>query len=76
MTPVKEETERQLVILAFTAVGTVVTIYLVQHFHNPDAFRTLKMRIALQVKRFAQKQADLWQGIATEAATAYNREKL
>jgi len=69
-----EETKRQVIILVFSAVGTVVTVYLVYKFSRPDSFRELRMRTALRVKHFAQKQADYWQKIADDAATMYHKE--
>lgn len=74
-TIVKDETKRQTVILIFSAIGTVVTIYLVYYFTKPDAFKLLKMKLALETKRWATKQVDWWQHIADEAATIYNRER-
>ena len=73
--PVGDETKRQVVILLFGAVGTIVTVGLVYKFSNPDAMKTLKMRAALWAKRTAQSQADKWQEYADMAATMYNREK-
>jgi hypothetical protein len=77
MTPptVQDETKRQVIILVFSAIGTVVTISLVYYFSSPDSFKTLKMKAALKLKRLAQKQVDTWQSIADQAATLYNREK-
>ena len=72
---VQDEAKRQAVILLFSAVGTVVTIGLVYYFTAPDAFKTLKMKTALRVKRMAQQQVDIWQTVADKAATAYNRER-
>ena len=74
--PVKEETKRQLVILGFSIVGTVITVYIVYQLSRPDAFKTLKMRLALTAKRLAQSQVDWWQKRADDAATLYNQEKL
>ncbi len=73
---VKEETQRQVVILVFSLVGTVITVYIVYQMSRPDAFKTLKMRVALTAKRVAQSQVDWWQKQADNAATAYNKEKL
>lgn len=74
-TPVKDEAQRQIVILIFSAIGTVVTIYLIYEFSKPDAFKELKMRWALKFKRIAQSQVDWWQARADDAATMYNKEK-
>lgn len=74
--PVKDETQRQIVILVFSLVGTVITVYIVYQLSRPDAFKTLKMRVALSAKRLAQSQVDWWQRQADNAATAYNKEKL
>jgi hypothetical protein len=74
-TPIRDEAQRQAVILLFSAAGAVVTILIVYHFSNPDALKTLKMSALLRVKRFAQKQVDRWQELADKTATLYNREK-
>jgi hypothetical protein len=74
-TPVKDETQRQVVILVFSTIGTLVTIYLIYEFAKPDAFKTLKMRLALWAKRFSQGQVDWWQQRADDAATLYNKER-
>lgn len=73
--PTVEETKRQTVILVFSTIGTLVTVYLIYEFSKPDAFKTLKMKMALQLKRFSQSQVDWWQRQADNAATMYNRER-
>lgn len=72
----KRETVRQAVILVFSLAGAIGTLYVVQRFSEPDAFRTVKMELALKVKRMAQKRADWWQNLADKAASTYNREKM
>lgn len=68
---VRKESAKQAVILGFT-LALVGIMYVVQ---NDDSRKRLKMTTALATKRFAQKQADLWQLIADRAATVYNGEK-
>lgn len=70
----KDEVKRQTVILLFTTVSTLVTVYIIYSW-NENTWRTIKMRAALFIKRAAAKQVDWWQMIADEAATQYNREK-
>lgn len=74
-TTISDETKRQIVILAFSVIGTVVTVGLFYYLTKPDTFKTLKMRAALTLKRVAQKQVDTWQDLADKAATMYNRER-
>jgi hypothetical protein len=71
----RDEAKRQTIILIFTLAGTVGTLYLVAYFSDPDALRSLRMRLALRAKRLAQWQVDKWQSIADQAATIYNRER-
>lgn len=71
-----EETTRQLIILTFSLAGTFLTLILVRELADPDRIRTWKMRLALAVKRRAQRQVDMWQRIADSAATIYNQEKM
>jgi hypothetical protein len=68
----KKETVKQSIILVFTVASAAIMVYVM----TPDAFRTTKMALALQTKRFAQKRVDYWQGIADKAATWYNRERM
>jgi hypothetical protein len=72
---VSREAKRQAVILLFSVAGAIVTVYVMRHMSNPDIFRTLKMSASLKLKRAAQSQADMWQGLADKAATWYNQEK-
>ena len=75
-TPViSNEIKRQTVILIFGAAGTIITIYVIHHFSDPDAWRMLKMKFALKLKRFANSQAEMWHQLADKAATIYNQER-
>lgn len=71
-TDVRDIVIPQLVELAF-AVGT---LYLLKKMHGPDAFRTLRMRGALLMKRFADNQANMWSAVSTHAATSYQKARL
>ena len=73
--PTSEEAKRQAIILLFGLVGTVATAYVLYYFASPDAWKTLKMRLALKAKRLTQSQADWWQTLADKAATMYNQER-
>jgi len=74
--PVKEEAQRQLVILIFSTIGTVVTVYIVYQLSRPDAFRTLKMRAALALRKLSESQVRWWQKRADNATTMYYEETL
>jgi hypothetical protein len=70
--PLKSEVKKQIVVTVFT-IGTAVVLY---YLASPDALKTLKMWGALKTKRIAQWQVDMWQNLADQAATIYNREKI
>lgn len=71
----RDEATRQTVILGFMVVGGAVVLWASRAASNPDMWRTLRMRKALVVKRVAGGLAERFQTIATNAATAYNRER-
>lgn len=71
----KDQATREVVMLVFSVVGGVIVVFIIRRVHNPDFGRTIKMRLALTVKRIANRAADRCQEIADRAATAYNREK-
>lgn len=73
---VKTESTRQTVILLFSVVGAVASVAAVRHFSDPVLSKYYKMLFALKLKRFADRQADFWDGIAGRAAQLYNTEKL
>jgi hypothetical protein len=54
---------------------TIVTYYLARKMMQPDFARNFNMRSALTVKRVAQRNADAWQHIADNAATAYQNAR-
>lgn len=56
--------------------GFLVIMYLAKKMARPDFGRTLQMRGALTVKRIACVQVDIWQRIADNAATAYNKARV
>lgn len=59
------------------AVGlTAITVMVQRAVSRPDFAKTVGMRSALTVKRFADAQADMWTGIAGRAAQSYNGFKL
>jgi len=70
-----KEAMRQTIALIFSLVGTAATVVIVRYAANPDAFRELRMRIALHGKRWAQREADRWQSMADRCATWYNEGK-
>jgi hypothetical protein len=74
-TVAEEEITRQTVILVFSAVGVLITVWIMEGVTKPDTYRTLRMGMSLWAKRFCQKEADRWQLWADNAASAYNREK-
>lgn len=71
----KQEATRQAVILIFSIASVAATVWIMQSLSDPDVFRTVRMGVALWIKRAAQKEADRFQTLADKAATAYNRDK-
>jgi hypothetical protein len=61
--------------LLFAVALTVITVKVQRAASTPDFGRTFAMGRAWSVKRFANKQVDIWQGIADKAATTYNSLK-
>jgi hypothetical protein len=74
-TVVKEETAKQAIILAFSIVAVAATAWVMQELSDPDVFKTLRMKMALEAKHYWQERADKFQKRADDAATAYNKEK-
>ena len=72
----KTETTRQTIILVFSIVGTVATVYIARKLQDPDTVSMLKMWSALTVKRWADRQAARFARLASHMATVYNGEKL
>lgn len=55
------------------AIGlAVITVKVQRAASKPDFGRLFMMKRAWTVKRFANLQVDMWQGIADKAATTYN----
>lgn len=73
---VKEETAKQAVILAFSIIAVAATAWVMQELSDPDVFKTVRMKLALEAKHYFQDRADRFQKMADDAATAYNKEKL
>jgi hypothetical protein len=69
-----EQGKRELVALVFSVAGTLITMYIVMNY-STSSMQAFRMRVALKVKHFAEKQADYWHDVAGKAASAYNREK-
>lgn len=72
---VTREIKRQMVVLAFSVAGALITVYVMRRLDDPDFARTAKMRAALQVKQFAEKRVQWWQDIADRATFVYDQEK-
>lgn len=71
----KKETTRQTVILVFSLAGTVAMVWIMRAASNPDLVRTLKMGVALRVKRVARQQELWWRDLGDRAGSMYNRER-
>jgi hypothetical protein len=72
----KVEFTRQLIILGFSIVGTIATVYIAQRLQDRDTRSILKMWGALTAKRWADKQAERFTRLAAYMGTVYNGEKL
>jgi hypothetical protein len=72
---VSDVATKETVLLLFSLVGAVAGVWVVRWASQPDMTRSLKMRYALQVKRYAQRMGEFWYNVAGKAATVYNREK-
>lgn len=70
---VSREVKRQTVILIFSALGAVITVYVMRHMSDPDIGRTLKMKAALEAMNLADKQVKWWQRVADRAAAIYDQ---
>lgn len=66
----------ELIKQAITLIGTLAGLYLTRKFMAPDFGVTFKMRTALVVKHVAQNQADMWQTLAHNAGTVYNKARV
>src|SRR5258707_9429227 len=69
-------------IVMILAVGTVF-VMIQKRLYSPDFGKTMRMRIILGAKHFAQNQADHnyqvaseWQNLALKAGTQYNRARM
>lgn len=72
---VTREIKRQMIVLAFSVAGALITVYVMRRLDDPDFGRTAKMRAALEVKHFAEKRVQWWQDIADRATFVYDQEK-
>lgn len=73
--PEPTNTKNELIKAAIGIATTVVTYYLARKMMQPDFARSFQMKSALTLKRIAQKNADAWQHIADNAATAYQNAR-
>jgi len=73
--PEPTDTKSELIKAAIGIATTIITYYLARKMMQPDFTRNLHMKSALTVKRVAQKNADAWQHIADNAATAYQNAR-
>lgn len=73
---VRNETARQVVLLVFGVLGTVVTIYVRNQMDDKDRLRYWKMLIAWHGKHWADRQADRLDRLALWFGNVYNGEKL
>lgn len=62
--------------LIFTIGIGALAVVVQRKMSTPDFGRTIHMRSAMGIKRFAQGQADMWQQVAGNAANTYNSLKL
>jgi len=72
---VQEPTKHELVKAVIGIATTVVTYYLARKMMQPDFARSFQMKSALTLKRVAQRNADAWQHVADNAATAYQNAR-
>jgi len=61
--------------ILFAVALAVVASKVQRAASTPDFGKLFMMKRAWSVKRFANVQVDMWQGIADKAATAYNSMK-
>jgi hypothetical protein len=73
--PEPTDTKSELIKAAIGIATTIITYYLARKMMQPDFTRNLHMKSALTVKRVAQRNADAWQHIADNAATAYQNAR-
>lgn len=71
----QEPTKHELVKAVIGIATTVVTYYLARKMMQPDFARSFQMKSALTLKRVAQRNADAWQHVADNAATAYQNAR-
>lgn len=72
---VETEISVQVVKLIFGLGATVLTVWLMRKMMQPDAFRTMTGRALLGWKRVCDAQADKWTSAASNAATAYQKNR-
>lgn len=57
-------------------IGVVAMVWVSRKLTQPDFGRMVKMRMALQIKRLADGQVMVWQRVASNAATSYNKARV
>jgi hypothetical protein len=62
--------------LIFAVALTVITVKLQRAVASPDFFKTVKMRGALGVKRYAAMQKDAWGKVEGLASDFYEIQRL
>jgi len=70
----KKVSRTDIVVLFAAAIASSIAVRYI--FTNPDAARTINMRLARVVKRIAERQVDSWQRVADGAATFYNKQRI
>jgi len=71
----REEAAGQAVWLAAMAIAIPLLAWIERKAHEPDAFRSVKMRAAKGVERFAATSAAAWWKVAERARLAYEAER-
>lgn len=73
--PEPTDTKGEIIKAVIGVATTVITYYLARKMMQPDFARSVHMKSALTLKRVAQRNADAWQHIADNAATAYQNAR-
>lgn len=58
-----------------TVAGAIAVIIISKKVMTPDFGNALKMRAALAVKKTADAQVEIWQKVAGNAATVYQKAR-
>jgi len=67
-----KEAKKYVAEILFALALAVVTVKVQRAASKPDFGKLFMMKRTLGVKRFANAQVNMWQGIADKAATTYN----